>query len=520
MKPKLAIYWCRRDFRLTDNPALRHAIDFAKKNQIPLLPIFILDNSLLNLDQSKNTQFENDQKNNSNSGSNYSMEKNIQQNTKENPIDSGKNPHNYQNSSDSEDNSNQNQISLTSFCNIGLPRRLFLSRVLASFCLKFESFGINFEIFLGNFQSVFEILSDNFELFVFANQDVEPFSRSRDLAVSGLLPEGNFYSFADQLTISPNLRTGNGTVYSIFTPFKNAGWESFINSKTVDLVEIKKEKLFFVDQNSQIFGQIQNLFGQIGQTDQIIGQNSEVGTGQNNQKLTNSFSNLQNPQSLEINQRNYQNITKVLVKKANFQDLQNQIYDLISTNWQFTINKHSKNNSNYHNSPKNNLEIKNQSEIIENNDNFVINLENILTKENYLEWSFEEEVVLNQFEEFLENKIKNYKENRDSLELDTQNGGATSKISYALKWGLVSSRNLKQKIVDKFGLQITSQSGVVHFLNELIWREFYRYILFHEPLVLDTEFQPKFRAKIEEKELENLKEKLSQENIAKFLENL
>lgn len=521
MKPKLAIYWCRRDFRLTDNPALRRAIDFAKKNQIPLLPIFILDNSLLNLDQSKNTQFEDDQKNNSNFGSNYSyLEKNTEQNSKENSINSGKNPNNYQNNTDSEDNSNQNQISLTSFCNIGLPRRLFLSRVLASFCLKFASFGINFEIFLGNFQSVFEILSDNFELFVFTNQDVEPFSRSRDLVVSGLVTEGNFYSFADQLTISPNLRTGNGAIYSIFTPFKNAGWESFMNSKTAELVEIDKEKSVFVDQNNQILGQIQSLFGQIGQTDQVFGQDLEFGAGQNDQKLTNSFSNLQNLQSLETKQKNYQNISKVLVKKTNFQDLQNQIYDLISANWQFTINKHSKNNSNYHNSPKNNLERRNQSEIIENDDNFVINLENILTKKDYLEWSFEEKVVLNQFEEFLENKIKNYKENRDSLELDTQNGGATSKISTALKWGLVSSRNLKQKIVDKFGLQITSQSGVIHFLNELIWREFYRYILFHEPLVLDTEFQPKFRAKIEEKELENLKEKLSQENIAKFLENL
>lgn len=34
------------------------------------------------------------------------------------------------------------------------------------------------------------------------------------------------------------------------------------------------------------------------------------------------------------------------------------------------------------------------------------------------------------------------------------------------------------------------------FLSELIWREFYKYILFQRPQVLHTEFQPKYRETI------------------------
>ena len=476
MKPKLAIYWCRRDFRLTDNSALSQAVDFAKKNQIPLLPIFIIDNSLT------------------------SFEDKINQTTQ---------------------NQTSNQISSTFFCNVGLPRRLFLSRILTTFCLKFELLGINFEIFLGNFQSIFEILSDHFELFIFTNEDVETFSRTRDLIVLKLVGKENFYTFADQLTISPSLRSGNGTIYSIFTPFKNAGWESFMNAKAVEKVDLEKERDVFLDQNNQIYSQIQSLFEQ-------------------------------NSQSLKSNKKTSKNIDKILIKNTHFDDLQIQIYYLIKTNWQFVVNKHNKNPNKNENKTDSNLsqnssenlsqksqkaeiqklefeqnlnktnpvEINEISEITENDDNFVINLENILAKPDYLEWIFEEELILSQFEDFLENKIENYKENRDSLELDTRDGGQTSKISAALKWGLVSARTLKQKILDKFGLQITSQSGVVHYLNELIWREFYRYILFHEPLVLETEFQPKFRPRIKEGEIQNLKEKLSEKNIAKILENL
>lgn len=43
MKPKILIYWSRRDFRLTDNPALHKAIEQSRSTQIALLPMFIVE---------------------------------------------------------------------------------------------------------------------------------------------------------------------------------------------------------------------------------------------------------------------------------------------------------------------------------------------------------------------------------------------------------------------------------------------------------------------------------------------
>jgi deoxyribodipyrimidine photolyase len=43
MKPPLIIYWARRDFRLHDNPALLSAIVDSKENNLPFLPLFILE---------------------------------------------------------------------------------------------------------------------------------------------------------------------------------------------------------------------------------------------------------------------------------------------------------------------------------------------------------------------------------------------------------------------------------------------------------------------------------------------
>jgi deoxyribodipyrimidine photo-lyase len=38
--------------------------------------------------------------------------------------------------------------------------------------------------------------------------------------------------------------------------------------------------------------------------------------------------------------------------------------------------------------------------------------------------------------------------------------------------------------------------GALCFISELIWREFYKYLLFHNPNLLDTEFQKKYRGTI------------------------
>jgi deoxyribodipyrimidine photo-lyase len=80
--------------------------------------------------------------------------------------------------------------------------------------------------------------------------------------------------------------------------------------------------------------------------------------------------------------------------------------------------------------------------------------------------------------------------------------GKTSKMSLALSWGLVSARTLKNKIINHYQQDFSDHSstssnqGVLVYLSELVWREFYKYIFYHRPQVLDTEFQEKFRGTI------------------------
>ena len=127
-------------------------------------------------------------------------------------------------------------------------------------------------------------------------------------------------------------------------------------------------------------------------------------------------------------------------------------------------------------------------------------------------WYFDEERALSLFASYLESgNLAHYKENRDSLEKDTQFEviasntlyGKTSRMSLALTWGLISARTLKMMIVsytNKDLRDLTSFSndeGSVAFLTELIWREFYKYLFYHNQELMQTEFQEKYRGTIE-----------------------
>ncbi|MDI9347098.1 MAG: deoxyribodipyrimidine photo-lyase [Methylacidiphilales bacterium] len=48
MKKNVVIYWCRRDFRVFDNPALFYACKYAHDHQMLFLPIFILEDYMVN----------------------------------------------------------------------------------------------------------------------------------------------------------------------------------------------------------------------------------------------------------------------------------------------------------------------------------------------------------------------------------------------------------------------------------------------------------------------------------------
>jgi deoxyribodipyrimidine photo-lyase len=71
-------------------------------------------------------------------------------------------------------------------------------------------------------------------------------------------------------------------------------------------------------------------------------------------------------------------------------------------------------------------------------------------------------------------------------------------MSIALKWGLISSRYLVKHIKEKYPNELANkQEGIMQYISELIWREFYKYILLNNSTVLNLEFQDKFKNKIE-----------------------
>jgi deoxyribodipyrimidine photo-lyase len=343
-KTKLVIYWARRDFRLTDNPALFYAIQKAKTKQLQFLPIYILDDGILDT----NSQV-----------------------------------------------------------NIGFPRRLYLSKALACFALNFDQL----KIFVGNYQDTFEKLQAEFDLEVFVNADVEPYSLSRDEKVKKIVSA--FNSYTDQLTVDGDTVSGSGNFYSVFTPFKKAVWKQFIETKA----------------------------------------SPEV------QSIPKSFQLSSDFRTLDYSTEN---------------DLQAKIFELIDVPWKFQVN------------------------------DLEINLDSILERSILEDWYFSESEALKLFDAFLASgKMSNYKKNRDDLGQDTLDEGQTSKMSVALKWGLVSARTLKDKILSHFQtdfqnpLSTSNNEGASHYISELIWREFYRYILLQRPEVLNLEFQPKFQNSIE-----------------------
>lgn len=113
------------------------------------------------------------------------------------------------------------------------------------------------------------------------------------------------------------------------------------------------------------------------------------------------------------------------------------------------------------------------------------------------DWYYSEEEALSRCDTFVEHHLKQYKDMRDSLE-----HAGTSKLSLGLAWGLISARTIVQKIQhrEKYQFQYvefgSSREGATHFISELIWREFYKYLYYHNPKLMHEEFQLKFRGTI------------------------
>ena len=96
-------------------------------------------------------------------------------------------------------------------------------------------------------------------------------------------------------------------------------------------------------------------------------------------------------------------------------------------------------------------------------------------QEIFNQYEIGEEKALEKLENFIDHKILNYKENRDFPSLD-----GTSALSPYLSSGILSSG---QCIFYVFQKHSEGEIGVKTWINEIIWREFYKYILFHNPRV-------------------------------------
>ncbi len=89
----------------------------------------------------------------------------------------------------------------------------------------------------------------------------------------------------------------------------------------------------------------------------------------------------------------------------------------------------------------------------------------------------------------LQHRLGAYERNRDIPALD-----GTSRLSQDLRFGLLSIRTVHEQVTQAHGAAAPrEQVGLICFLRELAWREFYFAILHHFPEVLGHEFAPQWR---------------------------
>ncbi|GAB4149467.1 MAG: deoxyribodipyrimidine photo-lyase [Patescibacteria group bacterium] len=307
--------------------------------------------------------------------------------------------------------------------NIGYPRRYSLAKILSRYAQVWPRCWIIFskpDLF-------FSELSQKYRLTIFANDDIEPYAHQRDSKIEEIVSGygGELKLFRDQLSVKPDTRTQTGNLFSVFTPFRNAVVNDFLDNKPVPKVLPSEIPIF----SEQAPNDLTNYI------------------------LFDTANTSSDSSSIE----NQENLDQLIFKK-------------IDKPWV--------------------IRIKTEPES-------VFNLDQIWGRPDLTPWYFEESSAWDKANQFINNDLQSYKENRDSLELDASDFGHTSRLSLALKWGLLSPRSLTQKILSKFDREsVLKDPNMGSFINELIWREFYRYILFNFPDVVDLEFQEKYQKRI------------------------
>jgi deoxyribodipyrimidine photo-lyase len=296
----------------------------------------------------------------------------------------------------------------------GQPQRWFLSEALPKFAEQFKEFAI----VQGKGAGYLIELSKKYTLTVFVNDDVysDFYKQITKLQTAGV----DVRVTEDALSVPKETRSGEGNLYSVFTPFKKNVWAQFVQTKPKT-------------------------------------------------KWTQSETLTYLPES-EI----------TLLPRL----LKNTPSDIMSA---FS-----------------------QKRLLQIGDT-TLDLDELIPVQDLSGWYTTEAEALKRFSDYVKSgDLDNYAVNRDSLERDAENttenktayAGKTSRMSLALAWGLVSSRTLlamMQKHYDEvfdnpFSTRVSQ--GALILISELIWREFYRYQLFHKPELMNTEFQKKFQGTI------------------------
>lgn len=345
----LHIYWSRRDIRLHDNPALSAAIQASQQDHGYFLPVFVLE-KYMTAGQPK-FQF-------------------------------------------------------------GWPQRQFLAKALPDFAANFSAFAL---VHGQGAHCIWQLCqlgkAHGYTVKVHVNDDVYPdfYKQVNSLKQLG----ADLHVYPDQLTVSTKTRTGNGDIYSVFTPFKKAVWSEFLNAQV--LPKAKLDKVRYAPEPFL-------------------------------HKL---------PERLPLTETG--------------------LHKVFATS---------------------------RTLVVGDNQQHVFDLDELLPEPpNLKNWYTHETQAQKHFLAYRKTKLDNYTETRDSLALDATSSG-TSKMSLALTWGLVSARWLRQHVLDQAATDFQKLNwlnvpkgaqGQAQYLSELVWREFYKYLLYHYPKLRHTEFQERYR---------------------------
>lgn len=296
----------------------------------------------------------------------------------------------------------------------GYPSRWFLAQALPEFGKQFKEFAV----VRGKAAQYVSALNDRYELTIFVNDDVYPdfYTQIEKIKAAGV----NIIVCSDALSVSKETRTGEGKMYSVFTPFKKSVWSEFVQTKPLPVVAT--ESIVYAE--PAVLKDVPNRIEMDSRT------------------LWNTFS---HERTLNVDKRS-------------------------------------------------------------------IDLAKITPEAKLEGWYVSEKGAENRFKQYLEyDLMAAYDSGRDSLESDvsitTRARGAlegkTSRMSLALAWGLISSRTLMHMLREHFNELFDNpfsdrvNQGALIYISELIWREFYRYLFFHNPSLMHTEFQIRFRGTIE-----------------------